>query len=66
LINNPGAGTGIRRLGSPIAVAVRDGPVPFLTRAVDDGHVGDRLINEQISYYQRRAAEYDATAYGSL
>jgi ubiquinone/menaquinone biosynthesis C-methylase UbiE len=33
---------------------------------VEDGHVADRVIDEQILYYRRRAAEYDATAYGSL
>lgn len=31
-----------------------------------DGRVRDRVIDEQILYYRRRAAEYDASAYGSL
>jgi hypothetical protein len=37
-----------------------------VTRAVEDGHVSDRVIDEQILYYRRRAAGYDASAYPSL
>ena len=33
---------------------------------VNDGQVSERVIEEQIQYYRRRAAEYDATAYGAL
>jgi 2-polyprenyl-3-methyl-5-hydroxy-6-metoxy-1,4-benzoquinol methylase len=35
-----------------------------LAPAVNDGQVSERVIEEQIQYYRRRAAEYDATAYG--
>jgi demethylmenaquinone methyltransferase/2-methoxy-6-polyprenyl-1,4-benzoquinol methylase len=39
--------------------------VLWVTSAVEDGHVRDRVIGEQILYYRRRAAEYDASAYPS-
>ncbi len=48
-------------LKSAFGVAVRS-----VTRAVEDGHVCDRMIDQQILYYRRRVAEYDVTAYGSL
>ena len=37
-----------------------------LAPAVNDGQVSERVIEEQIQYYRRRAAEYDATADGPL
>jgi 2-polyprenyl-3-methyl-5-hydroxy-6-metoxy-1,4-benzoquinol methylase len=33
---------------------------------VNNGQVSESVIQEQIQYYRRRAAEYDATAYGAL
>jgi trans-aconitate methyltransferase len=38
----------------------------MLRGRVNDGRVSERVIEEQIQYYRRRAAEYDATAYGAL
>jgi len=40
--------------------------VPGLARPGDNLYMRDRIIDEQISYYRMRAAEYDVTAYGSL
>lgn len=32
----------------------------------DDGRVTDEVLSEQITYYRRRADEYDVTAYGDV
>jgi demethylmenaquinone methyltransferase/2-methoxy-6-polyprenyl-1,4-benzoquinol methylase len=31
-----------------------------------DGRVSDNILADQVAYYRRRAAEYDATAYGDV
>jgi 2-polyprenyl-3-methyl-5-hydroxy-6-metoxy-1,4-benzoquinol methylase len=48
----------------PQAWLTADLALADLGPAVNDGPVSERAIEEQIQYYRRRAAEYDATAYG--